>query len=32
MHDVTETWPMGRLEEFYHWLCGNFFAALFELF
>ncbi len=32
MHDVTETWPVGRLEEFDHWQCGNFFAALFELF
>lgn len=32
MHDVTETWPVERLQEYGHFECGNFFAALFELF
>lgn len=32
MHDVTETWPVARLESFDHWGCGNFLAALLELF
>ncbi len=31
MHDVTETWPIGRLRED-HFECGNFFAALLGLF
>lgn len=32
MHEVTETWPVARLESFDHWGCGNFLAALLELF
>ena len=32
MHDVTETWPVGRLEEYDVFECGNLFLALFEIF